>query len=47
MQLMEILRRLKAKDMGKFNFITNFGLSVEMLDKVKHELIFLNIDNEV
>lgn len=33
--------------MGKFKFITNFGLSVENLDKLKNEIIFLDIETEI
>ena len=33
--------------MGKFKFLTNFGLSVDMLEKIKHEIIFMDINYEV
>ena len=47
MQIVEILRILKTNEMGKFKFITNFGLSVENLEKIKNEIIFLDINQEV
>jgi hypothetical protein len=33
--------------MGKFKFLTNFGLSTDMLEKIKHEIIFMDIYHEV
>ncbi len=46
-QIIEILRRLKTKEMGKFKFLTNFGLSVDMLEKIKHEILFLDREFEL
>jgi len=41
------LRRLKTKEMGKFKFVTNFGLSVNNLEKLKSEIIFMDIESEI
>jgi hypothetical protein len=40
MQVNEVLRRVKTKEMGKFKFLTNFGVRIEVLDNLKHKILF-------
>lgn len=45
-QLIEILRRVKPKEMIKLKFSTNFGVSVDTIEKVTLRLYFAPI-NEI
>jgi hypothetical protein len=44
-QLIEILRRVKTSEMAKLKFSTNFGIPVEIIERIKRKIFFVGLND--